>query len=91
MTGAGRRSYVNCAWGAFWEVPLKRLNAIIRGRKAVSPDTALRLERLFGIEAQFWLNLQLGGRAEPRQWGDDGGFGRPGVPRVAPRRTTLTA
>jgi len=41
-------------------VPLKRLNAIIRGRKAVTPDTALRLERLFGMEAQFWLNLQLG-------------------------------
>lgn len=42
------------------QVPLKRLNAIIRGRKAVTPDTALRLERLFGMEAQFWLNLQLG-------------------------------
>src|SRR5579872_7204348 len=41
------------------QVPLKRLNAIIRGRKAVTPDTALRLERLFGMEAQFWLNLQL--------------------------------
>jgi len=40
------------------QVPLKRLNAIIRGRKAVTPDTALRLERLFGMEAQFWLNLQ---------------------------------
>jgi len=25
----------------------------------VTPDTALRLERLFGMEAQFWLNLQL--------------------------------
>jgi antitoxin HigA-1 len=42
------------------QVPLKRLNAIIRGRKAVTPDTALRLERLFGMEAQFWLNLQQG-------------------------------
>jgi antitoxin HigA-1 len=41
------------------QVPLKRLNAIIRGRKAVIPDAALRLERLFGMEAQFWLNLQL--------------------------------
>ena len=25
----------------------------------MTPDTALRLERLFGVEAQFWLNLQL--------------------------------
>jgi addiction module HigA family antidote len=32
--------------------------AIIRGRKAITPDTALRLARPFGMEAQFWLNLQ---------------------------------
>ena len=36
-----------------------RLNELIRGRRGMTPDTALRLERLLGMEAQFWLNLQL--------------------------------
>lgn len=35
-----------------------RLNEIIHGKRGVTPDTALRLERVFGMEAQFWLNLQ---------------------------------
>ena len=35
-----------------------RLNEIIKGKRGVTPDTALRLERVFGMEAQFWLNLQ---------------------------------
>ncbi|NCO42162.1 MAG: addiction module antidote protein, HigA family [Armatimonadetes bacterium CG_4_10_14_3_um_filter_66_18] len=39
-------------------VSYPRLNEIIRGRRGVTPDTALRLERAFGMEAQFWLNLQ---------------------------------
>lgn len=37
-----------------------RLNEIVKGKRGVTPDTALRLERLLGMEAQFWLNLQLG-------------------------------
>lgn len=36
-----------------------RLNELIHGRRGMTPDTALRLEQLLGIEAQFWLNLQL--------------------------------
>jgi len=36
-----------------------RLNELIHGRRGVTSDTALRLERLLGVEAQFWLNLQL--------------------------------
>jgi addiction module HigA family antidote len=36
-----------------------RLNQIINARRGVTPDTALRLERLFGMSAQTWLNLQL--------------------------------
>jgi addiction module HigA family antidote len=35
------------------------VNAILNRRRSVTPDVALRLERLFGMEAQFWLNLQL--------------------------------
>lgn len=39
-------------------VSYPRLNDLIHGRRAMTPDTALRLERLLGVEAQFWLNLQ---------------------------------
>ena len=35
-----------------------RLNEIIRGKRSISADTALRLARFFGGEAVFWLNLQ---------------------------------
>ena len=40
-------------------VSYPRVNEIIHGKRGITPDTALRLERLFGMEAQFWLNLQL--------------------------------
>ena len=40
-------------------VSYPRLNEIIHGKRGVTPDTALRLEQVFGMEAQFWLNLQL--------------------------------
>lgn len=39
-------------------VPATRINNIVRGKRAVSADTALRLGRLFGTSAQFWLALQ---------------------------------
>ena len=39
-------------------VPFQRLNAIMRGRRAVSADTALRLEILTGWDAQIWMSLQ---------------------------------
>lgn len=41
------------------EVSYPRVNELIHEKRGVTPDTALRLERLFGMEAQFWLNLQL--------------------------------
>jgi antitoxin HigA-1 len=40
-------------------VSYPRVNELIHGKRGVTPDTALRLEKLFGMEAQFWLNLQL--------------------------------
>ena len=40
-------------------VTVNRVNEIIKGKRGVSPDTAIRLEALFGASAQFWLNLQL--------------------------------
>lgn len=39
-------------------LPPNRLGQIIRGRRAVTGDTALRLGHWFGNSAQFWLNLQ---------------------------------
>ena len=39
-------------------IPTTRLNEIVRGRRGVTADTALRLARYLGTTAQFWLNLQ---------------------------------
>lgn len=39
-------------------VPPNRISEIVNGKRAITADTALRLERYFGIEARFWLNLQ---------------------------------
>lgn len=39
-------------------VPPRRINEIVHGKRAVTADTALRLGRYFGVEPQFWLNLQ---------------------------------
>src|SRR5437879_559719 len=41
-------------------VPPRRIHEIVRGRRAVTADTALRLARFFGISERFWLNLQIG-------------------------------
>lgn len=40
-------------------VSYPRVNELVHGKRDMTPDTALRLERLLGVEAQFWLNLQL--------------------------------
>jgi addiction module HigA family antidote len=40
-------------------VPYQRINEIINGKRGVTPATALRLARFFGMSAGFWMNLQL--------------------------------
>ena len=56
-------------------VPSGRITAILNAKRAITPETALRLSRYFGNSAQFWMNLQtrfdlneteleLGGRIE---------------------------
>jgi addiction module HigA family antidote len=40
------------------DVPLPRINDVVKGRRSISADTALRLGIYFGLPAQFWLNLQ---------------------------------
>lgn len=39
-------------------VPPRRINEIVHGKRRITADTALRLGRYFGVEDQFWLNLQ---------------------------------
>ncbi len=39
-------------------VPSGRIASILNGKRAITPETALRLGRFFGNSAQFWLNLQ---------------------------------
>ena len=40
-------------------VPYQRINEIVAGKRGVTPSTALRLAKFFGMSADFWLNLQI--------------------------------
>jgi addiction module HigA family antidote len=40
-------------------VPYQRINEIVNGLRGITPSTALRLEKYFGMPADFWLKLQL--------------------------------
>ena len=39
-------------------VPPRRINEIVLGKRSITPDTALRLSRYFGLSERFWMNLQ---------------------------------
>ncbi len=39
--------------------PPQAVNEIIRGKKAITPETALGLETVLGVGADFWLNLEV--------------------------------
>ena len=41
------------------QVPYQRVNGVVRGKRGVTPSTALRLSRFFGTSPDFWLSLQL--------------------------------
>jgi antitoxin HigA-1 len=41
------------------QVPYQRINEIVSGKRGVTPSTALRLAKFFGMSADFWLNLQV--------------------------------
>ncbi len=41
------------------QVPFQRVNEVVRGRRGITPSTALRLSRYFGTSPDFWMNLQL--------------------------------
>lgn len=40
------------------KVPAPRINDFVRERRAITPDTALRLSRYFGTSPEFWMDLQ---------------------------------
>jgi addiction module HigA family antidote len=40
-------------------VPYQRVNDIVNGRRGITPSTALRLAKYFGMSADFWMNVQL--------------------------------
>ncbi len=39
-------------------VPARRINEIVQGKRSITPDTALRLSKFFGLSERFWINLQ---------------------------------
>ena len=41
------------------KVPYQRINEIVSGKRGVTPGTALRLAKFFGMSSGFWLNLQM--------------------------------
>ena len=41
------------------QVPYQRINELINGRRGLTPSTALRLAKFFGMSASFWMNVQL--------------------------------
>ncbi len=41
------------------QVSYQRINEIVSGKRGVTPSTALRLAKYFGMSADFWLNLQI--------------------------------
>jgi addiction module HigA family antidote len=40
-------------------VPYQRINELVNGRRGITPSTALRLAKYFGMSADFWMNFQL--------------------------------
>jgi antitoxin HigA-1 len=40
-------------------VPYQRINELVNGRRGITPSTALRLAKFFGMSPDFWMNLQL--------------------------------
>jgi antitoxin HigA-1 len=60
-------------------VPAPRVNDIVRGKRAITADTAIRLGIYFGLPAQFWMNLQIDYDLRLAKAGS-------GIDRVSPRK-----
>ncbi len=53
-------------------VPANRVTAILNGVRAITAETALRLEQRFGASAEFWMNLQSAHELERARFGEQG-------------------
>ena len=53
-------------------VPANRVTAILNGARAITAETALRLEQRFGASAEFWMNLQSAHELERARFGAQG-------------------
>ena len=52
------------------DIPVQRVNEIVRGKRGVTPQTAWLLAQAFGTTPEFWLNLQMAydlARSRPRR------------------------
>lgn len=63
-------------------VPATRILEITHERRGISTETALRLERYFGVEAEFWLNLQKGFELRTARAEQKGTIDKEVVPRT---------
>jgi addiction module HigA family antidote len=63
-------------------VPRQRLNEIVRGRRSVSADTALRLGRWSGMRPDYWLSLQILYDLEMAEWKDGDRIAKEVQPRA---------
>jgi addiction module HigA family antidote len=67
-------------------IPASRLTDIKKERKRISTDTALRLEKYLGVDADFWMRLQQ--RYELEKAGREG---NPDIERIQPQREVAEA
>ena len=65
------------------KVPANRINDIVRDRREISADTALRLARYFGTTARFWLNAQAAYNLSKAESEDGGRIASQVRPRAA--------
>jgi addiction module HigA family antidote len=64
-------------------VPVTRISEIVKGRRGITADTALRFGRYFGTTAQFWMNLQTAYELEVAERGVSANVEREVLPRSA--------
>ena len=68
---------------------VQRVNELVKGKRGMTPDTALRLERLLGVSAQFWLNLQLAWDLYAEQHNDAGAKARRAIKPIAAKKLAV--
>ena len=67
----------------YMRVPVTRISEIVKGRRGITADTALRLGRYFGTTARFWMNLQTAYELEVAEHGVSSNVEREVLPRSA--------